>query len=90
MAEIDKVMVADVSPNTGAVMMVITAVPTHASTNTVVVPSGRMAAIKAAMLINNVDGGVPKACTWDALTVTLTGVGAGGTGDEHTLIVWGV
>lgn len=90
MAEIIKTSVADVSPNQGATMLIITAVPTHASTNTVVIPAGRMAAIKAAILLNNVDGGIPKACTWDNQTVTLTGVAAGGTGDEHTLIVWGV
>jgi hypothetical protein len=88
MAEIAIQTTQDISPNAGAMFIALTVTPTHASTNTVVVPANRGNAVTAAILVNNVDGGIPKACTWTGRTITLTGVASGGVSDEHTLLVF--
>ena len=89
MAIITPSMISDVSPNLMQSALVMSVTPTHASTNTVVVPEGRMAAIRMVILQDVVAGGVAKAVTWSGRTITLTGVGGTTPWDVHTLLVIG-
>jgi hypothetical protein len=90
MAEITPSAVSDISPNQGATALILSVTPTHASTNTVVVPANRMSTVKM-VIVENLTTGVIMTATWTGRTITLSGIGSGsGASGAHTILVIGI